>query len=129
MPGIVGRLPLVPRRRVLAVGVGLDHAGIDREALATNQALGNAAGDGLLEQLAQQIALPEAAVAVLGERRMVWHRAVQAQSAKPPVRQIEMDLVAQPTLGADPQAIADDQHPDHQLRVDRGPPGLAIVRP
>jgi len=46
---------------------------------------------------------------------------------------VQMDLVAEPALGADAEAVADDQHPDHQLGVDRGSPNLAVegaqVRP
>ena len=40
-----------------------------------------------------------------------------------------MHLLAQPPLGADADAVADDQHPDHQLRIDRGPADLAVERP
>jgi hypothetical protein len=39
-----------------------------------------------------------------------------------------MHLLAQPPLRADAHAIADDQHPDHQLGIDRGPPRLAVIR-
>src|SRR4028118_1510639 len=52
MTRIVGRLPLVTRRRVLPIGVGLYHRSIDGEALAADQTLGNAACHRLLEQLA-----------------------------------------------------------------------------
>jgi len=31
-----------------------------------------------------------------------------------------MHLFAQPALGTDPHDVADDQHPDHQLGIDRG---------
>ncbi len=31
-----------------------------------------------------------------------------------------MDLLAQPALGADAHAVAHDEHPHHQLRIDRG---------
>lgn len=37
-----------------------------------------------------------------------------------------MHLLAQPPLGADAHAIANDQHPDHQLRIDRWPTRIAI---
>ena len=37
-----------------------------------------------------------------------------------------MDLLAQPALGADAERVADDQHADHQLGVDRRPPRLAV---
>ena len=65
--GGVGRQALAARHRTLAVGIGLDQAGIDRKALAADQPLGDAARDGRLEQLAQQIAVTQAAVAVLRE--------------------------------------------------------------
>jgi hypothetical protein len=38
-----------------------------------------------------------------------------------------MDLLAQPTLRTNAEAVADDEHPDHQLWINRGPPHLAIV--
>jgi hypothetical protein len=40
-----------------------------------------------------------------------------------------MHLVTQTALGTDAHAVADDQHPDHQLRINRGPAGVAIVGP
>jgi hypothetical protein len=74
----------------------------------------------------QEIALAEAAVAVLGEGRMVRHFARQAEPAEPPIGEVQMDLLAQSAFRADAVAIADDQHPDQQFRVDRRPPGRAI---
>jgi len=38
-----------------------------------------------------------------------------------------MNLVAQPALGPDAEAVAHDQHADHQLRIDRGPANVAVV--
>ena len=52
--------------------------------------------------------------------------AIEPDPTEPSIRQIEMDLLAQPPLGADAEAIADDQHPDHQLRIDRGPAHRAV---
>ena len=37
-----------------------------------------------------------------------------------------MNLFAKPPLGPDAHAVADDQHPDHQLRVNRGPSNLTV---
>jgi hypothetical protein len=48
-----------------------------------------------LEQLAQEIALAEAAVSVLGERRMIGDVAVEPQATEPTIGEIEMDLLAQ----------------------------------
>ncbi len=58
---------------------------------------------------------------VLGEGGVVRDLAIEPEPAEPAIRQIEVDFLAQPPLGADGEAIADDQHPDHQLRIDRGP--------
>jgi hypothetical protein len=40
--------------------------------------------------------------------------------------QVQADLLAQAPLGTDAQAVARDQHADHQLRIDRGPPQTAV---
>jgi len=37
-----------------------------------------------------------------------------------------MNLLAQPPLRSNAKTIADEQHPDHQLWVNRGPAGLAV---
>ena len=107
--------------------VGHDHAGVDRERLAADQPFLHAARHHRLKQLAQKDALAKPAVAVLREGRMVGNLAVQPQPAEPAVGQAEVDLLAQPPVRADAEAIADNQHPDHQLRIDRGSSYLAVV--
>jgi len=37
-----------------------------------------------------------------------------------------MYLLAQAALGANAEAIADEQHPDHQFRIDRRSADLAV---
>jgi hypothetical protein len=37
-----------------------------------------------------------------------------------------MNLFAKPPLGPDAHAAADHEHPDHQLRINRGPSNLAV---
>ena len=49
---------------------------------------------------------------------MIRHPAVETEPAEPAVGEVEVDLVAKPTLGADAEAVADDQHADHQLGID-----------
>jgi hypothetical protein len=102
---------------------------VDCKGLASHDPFLHAARHHRLEQLAQQIALAKTTVAVLGKRRMIWNIAIEPQSTKPAIGQIEMDLLAQPTLRTNAQAVADDEHPDHQLRINRGPPHVAIVGP
>src|ERR1700740_489982 len=76
----------------------------------------------------QDIASAKAPVPVLGKGRMVWDLPIQAEPTKPAIREIKMNLLAQPALRPYSHAIADDQHADHQLRVDRGATGVAVVR-
>ena len=59
---------------------------------------------------------------------MVRYRVLQAESTEPAIGQIEMDLFAQSALGTNAKAVTDDQHPHHQLRIDRRPPGMAVER-
>src|SRR5688572_30791542 len=65
-------------------------------------------------------------MAVDRERRMVRHCLFEAKPAEPSVSEIEPDLVAQAPFGADRVAVADQQHPDHQLRIDRRAADLAV---
>jgi hypothetical protein len=48
---------------------------------------------------------------------MIRNLVLETQSAKPSIRQVQMHFVAQPSFRADPEAVPDQQHPDHQLRV------------
>jgi len=96
--------------------------------LAPDQPLIDAALQHRLEQPPQQIALAKAAMPVLREGRVVGHRAIEPEPAEPPVGEIQMDLFAQPPLRADAEAVADDQHPDHQFGIDRRPSNVAVER-
>ena len=59
---------------------------------------------------------------------MIGDFAVQSESAEPAIGEIEMNLVAKATLGPDAHAVADDQHADHQLWIDRRSAHLTIER-
>src|SRR6476646_838169 len=78
--------------------------------------------------MTKRIAFAESAVAVLGKAGVIRHGVLQPQSAEPPVRQVELHLFAQAPLGANTEAVSNDQHPDHQFRINRGPTGVAIER-
>src|SRR5205085_9472640 len=79
--------------------------------------------------LAQEITIAEAAMTVLREGRVIRHLALQAQAAEPAIGQVQMHFLAEPALRANAEAIADEQHPDHQLRVDRRTSDLAVEGP
>ena len=88
-----------------AMGVSHDDACIDCEGFAPDDPFLDAARHHGLEQLAQEIALAETAMAVLGKRRMIGNVAIEPQATEPSVGQIEMDLLAQPTLRANAEAM------------------------
>jgi hypothetical protein len=44
-----------------------------------------------------------------------------------PIRQMQGDLLAEPPLRADAVAVADDEHPDHRLGIDRRTPDVTVV--
>ena len=58
---------------------------------------------------------------------MIGHRSAKIEPTEPTIGEVEMDLFAQPPLRADAHAVAHDQHPDHQLGIDRGAPDLAVI--
>ena len=60
---------------------------------------------------------------------MIWDRGIEAEPAEPAVTEVQMHLVAQPSLGADAEAVAHDQHADHQLGIDGRPANGAVVGP
>lgn len=114
------------RRQALLVGIRPDQASIDREAVTAYKPGLHAALYSRFEQLPQEVAVAEAAVAVLGKGRVIRNGPFQAEPAEPPVGEVQVHLLAQPALGADAEAVTDDEHADHQLRVDRGPPHLDL---
>ena len=59
---------------------------------------------------------------------MVGHPVGQIEPAEPAIGEIEMHLLAQPPFRADAEKVADQQHPEHQLRIDRGPSAGAVAR-
>ena len=126
--GIALLVPLFARDRALTVGVGLDQAGIDREALAADQTGLDAGPHDALEDAAEEIALAKALVAGTGEGGVIRDRIFQAQVAKPPIREVDLNLPAKLSLRSDGEHVADDQHPDHQHRIDRRAADLGVVR-
>jgi hypothetical protein len=60
--------------------------------------------------------------------RVIRHRSIQAEPAEPPVGQIEVNLVVKAPLRSDAEAVTDQGHPDHQVRIDRRPADAAVER-
>src|SRR3982074_3179111 len=57
---------------------------------------------------------------------MIGNLIVEIEPAEPAVRKVKCDLPAKLSLETHAITVADNQHPDHQLRIDRRPADLAI---
>src|SRR5262249_44090986 len=59
---------------------------------------------------------------------MIRNLVIEFESAEPAIAEMKFDLLTQLPFKADAIAVADNEHPDHQLRIDRGPPDVAVER-
>jgi len=82
--------------------------------------------DSHLEHMAQKIALAETAVTVLRKSRVIRNTVGQIKTAEPAISEVQMDLLAEPPLGADAKAIAHQQHPNEQFRINRRAASMAV---
>src|SRR5262245_30815935 len=58
---------------------------------------------------------------------MIRDLVLDAQTAEPAVRQVDLNLPAEQPLRADGKNVADDEHPDHQHRVNRRAAARRVV--
>src|SRR6266480_1617626 len=59
---------------------------------------------------------------------MIRNLVIQFEATEPAIAKMKFDLLAQLPFKADAIAVADNEHPDHQFRIDRGPPDVAVER-
>ena len=76
------------------VRIGLDDARIYREAFATDQPFLHAPLHDRLEHEPKKLTGAKSTVSILRERRVILNLVFQSQTTKPPIGQIEMDLLA-----------------------------------
>jgi hypothetical protein len=58
---------------------------------------------------------------------VLGHLALQPEAAEPSVSKVQVRLLAEPPVRADTEAVADQQHADHQLGINGGPAGGTVV--
>src|ERR1700716_4276954 len=112
---------------LLLVHIRLDQARIDRECFASNQPGRNALRYHTLEYPAQGIALPETFASCTAEYRVIGNLVFNTELAKPAIGKVHLNLSANPLFRTDCKHIADEEHPQHQHRVDRGPSRVRVV--
>jgi hypothetical protein len=71
---------------VVAAGVGLEHAGVDREALALDEVHCHRSPDNALEDVAQHVALAEATQPVGREGRVMRDLVFEIELTEPAIR-------------------------------------------
>lgn len=59
---------------------------------------------------------------------MMWDLVIEIELAEPAKGKVQFDLLDEPALRADAVTVADDEHPHHELGIDRRPTNLAVVR-
>jgi hypothetical protein len=52
---------------------------------------------------------------------------IKVEPTKSAIRQMQLDFLRQPALRAQTVTVPNNQHPDHQVRVNRWPTDLAVV--
>src|SRR5476651_33664 len=117
---------LIGRFAVIAAGVGLDDAGINSEAFALNKTRVHASPHHRLEYLPEYVAIAEPPVTIDRERRVVRHLVIKTKTAEPSISEVQRNLLAQSPLEADAIAVANNQHPEHEFRINRGPTNVAV---
>ena len=81
------------RSSVLRLDLGVA-AGVcrDERCVDANQAFGDVSGENLLGEVPKQIAVPEAAMTVIGEGGVVGNGISQIKPAEPAIREVEMNI-------------------------------------
>src|SRR5262249_19083059 len=111
---------------MITAGIGLHHAGVDREPFALDKTRVHARPNHTLEYLAEDVALAETAMPINRECRVIGNPVVELEPTEPAISKMQLDFLAELALRGDTVAVGDHQHPDHQLRINRGPAHLAV---
>src|SRR5262249_53374054 len=81
----------------------------------------------MLEHTPEDVTVAEPLVARTRERRMIRDLVFDRKPTKPTIGEVYLHLTAQRPLRPDRKHVADDQHPDHERRIDRGPTDPGVI--
>src|SRR5262245_9255970 len=114
-------VPFPSRNRTLLVRVRHDQAGIDRKPFAADKPCRDARLHHTLKDTAENLTVAKPLIASTRERGMIRDLVFDREPAEPAIGEVHLHVTAQRSLRADGEHIADDQHADHQLGINRGP--------
>jgi hypothetical protein len=66
-------------------------------------------------------------VAILREGRVIRNAVFQPKATEPTIGQIQVNLFAEASFRANAETVTNDQHADHQFRINRRPARVAVV--
>jgi hypothetical protein len=67
---------------VITAGIGFQNAGVNRKAFALHKASGHAGADHGLKNVAEKVAVANAAMPVLGKARVIGHGVIKIEAAE-----------------------------------------------
>jgi hypothetical protein len=114
---------------VITAGICFHHACINRETLAFDEAIRHARRHHALEDVAQDVALAKALKTIDRKRGVMRDPVVEIKLAELSVGKVQLDLLAQTALVSDAVAVSNNEHPDHQFRIDGRAADLAVKGP
>src|SRR5262245_51886440 len=82
----------------------------------------------MLEDTAKEITLAEPLAAGTREYRVIRDVVLNVQAAEPAIGEVHLHLTAQQPLRADGKNIANDEHSDHEFRINRRAAERRVVR-
>lgn len=88
--------------------------------------MGDALGHHTFEDDTEDVTFTELPMPKFCEARMIRHLVLESQPTEPAIGEVEVNLLAKASLGPQPHDIADHQHPDHELRIERGTTGMSV---
>src|SRR5262245_32862569 len=82
----------------------------------------------MLEDTAKEITLAEPLAAGTREYRVIWDVVLNVQASEPAIGEVHLHLTAQQPLRADGKNIVNDEHSDHEFRINRRAAERRVVR-
>src|ERR1700746_3026197 len=99
-----------------------------RKAFAADQTSPDACAHNTLEYAAENAAVAEPFIAGSRKRRVIRDLVLNREPTKPEIGKVHAHISTYRPMRSDRKHVPDDEHPDHQHRIDRRPAEPRIIR-